>query len=50
MIVLFEAKGEAKSTVAISHERLPDADEAARAEKCTGASAWRFSRRDWRLA
>jgi Domain of unknown function (DUF4287) len=30
LIVLCEAKGEAKSTVALSHERLPDADEAAR--------------------
>jgi hypothetical protein len=26
----FEAKGEAKSTVALEHERLPDADEAER--------------------
>jgi hypothetical protein len=30
VVVLFEAKGEAKSTVAISHERVPDADEADR--------------------
>ncbi len=30
VIVLCEAKGDAKSTVALSHERLPDADEAAR--------------------
>jgi Domain of unknown function (DUF4287) len=30
LIVLCEAKGESKSTVALSHERLPDADEAAR--------------------
>jgi Domain of unknown function (DUF4287) len=30
VIVLCEAKGGGKSTVAVSHERLPDADEAAR--------------------
>jgi Domain of unknown function (DUF4287) len=30
VIVGFEAKGEAKSTVALEHERLPDADEAER--------------------
>jgi Domain of unknown function (DUF4287) len=30
LIVLCEAKSESKSTVALSHERLPDADEAAR--------------------
>jgi Domain of unknown function (DUF4287) len=30
VIVLCESKGETKSTVSISHERLPDADEAAR--------------------
>jgi hypothetical protein len=30
VIVLCEAKGDAKSTVSISHERLPDADEATR--------------------
>ena len=28
MIAGFEAKGEAKSTVSISHERLPDAESA----------------------
>ena len=30
VIVGFDAKGEAKSTASISHERLPDADEAQR--------------------
>jgi hypothetical protein len=30
VIVFCESKGEAKSTLALSHERLPDAGEAAR--------------------
>jgi hypothetical protein len=36
VIVGFEAKGEAKSTVAVQHERLPDAEEAERTKQ-----AWR---------
>ncbi|HLU33566.1 MAG TPA: hypothetical protein VKZ74_06050 [Natronosporangium sp.] len=34
--VFFEAKGEAKTTVSVAHERLPDADEAE-----TAKAAWR---------
>jgi hypothetical protein len=36
VIVGFEARGESKSTIALTHERLPDADEAERAK-----AAWR---------